>query len=408
MRRLAALVAAVALMACGSTSPTPPAPEPTGLTAEQWSADLDALVAGIESVHPNPWWREPRADFLARVAALKKTIPAMSHDDAAVALIELVATIDGHSAVYPTDVGFSYYGIRLYDFSDGLHVVAAPGHPEAVGGRLVSVGGVPVEEVRRRLTPLVSHDNGWTVRNSLPLFLVIEETLAAKRVVADRQRPSYAVRTVSGATVTLDPPALGWDEYQRKVGGFPVGLPVRARPMSESRTTTPIWWKDLASGVLYVQYNAVRLGSEGAADAIEAAVAKPGLRRLVIDVRYNGGGDNTTYARLLGAVGDAARKGRVAVLVGRQTFSAAMNFVTDVARRAPRAVFVGEPTGARPSLYGDVGDVLMPRSGFVAHVSTRYHEGGPGETLTPDVRVDVSSAYWLAARDRALDAALAA
>ena len=71
-----------------------------------WASDLDALVKGIESTHPNPWWREPRAAFLAQVETLKRTLPTMDRRAQEVAVMELVATIDGHTAVYPTDLGW--------------------------------------------------------------------------------------------------------------------------------------------------------------------------------------------------------------------------------------------------------------------------------------------------------------
>ena len=68
------------------------------------------------------------------------------------------------------------------------------------------------------------------------------------------------------------------------------------------------------------------------------------------------GGDNTTYGPLLQALRDNRLKGRLSVIIGCETFSAATNFATEVEKDTD-AVLVGEPTAGRPNLYGDVRDV---------------------------------------------------
>ena len=78
------------------------------------------------------------------------------------------------------------------------------------------------------------------------------------------------------------------------------------------------------------------------------------VKRVIVDLRLNGGGDNTTYGSLLSALSDATinRKGGLFVLIGRATFSAAANFAADV-DRLTKAIFVGEPTGGGVEIYGD-------------------------------------------------------
>ena len=60
-----------------------------------------------------------------------------------------------------------------------------------------------------------------------------------------------------------------------------------------------------------------------------------GVDRVVVDLRNNGGGDNRRYGPLLEALRDPRidRPGRLFVLIGRLTFSAAGNFATDVEAR---------------------------------------------------------------------------
>ncbi len=414
-----AAIVVLVLAGCGTAAPDavsvtgsapPPSPNTTvtASATSPWDEDLDALIAGLEGIHINPWWRIPKSEFFARADLLRKTLPSLDKDAAEVAVMELVATIDGHTSVYPTDLGFHYYGLELYEFSDGVYVIAAPGHPDVVGGRLTSVGGMPLHQVDELVTPLVSYDNNQTKKFGRPLVLVMVEGLVAKGIVGRAGKPRFGITTQSGKHVIVNPEALSWGAYQSQVGWFPVGLPPRDRPLSQSRRTEPIWWKQLPDGVFYVQYNQVRRGVENAVAAIDSAITRPGFRRLVVDLRNNGGGDNTSYGPLLGALEDPRLTGRLSVLVGRETFSAATNFATEVEAETD-AVFVGEPTGGRPNLYADVLDVDLPNSGIVVHVSSRYWEFSTPDDKRPAVPVDLpvalSSADYFAGRDPALAAA---
>jgi hypothetical protein len=97
------------------------------------------------------------------------------------------------------------------------------------------------------------------------------------------------------------------------------------------------------------------------------------------------------------------------LLIGRQTFSAAMNFSTEV-DLGTDAVFVGEPTGGRPNLYGDVRPVELPNSHILVQVSSIYWDfGGAADVrdwIAPDVPVSLGVSDLLAGRDPVLQAAI--
>ncbi len=398
------------------TATSPSASSTTGSSsgssgAVDWSADLDALVAGIESTHPNAWWREPRSAFLAQVETLKRTLPAMDRRAQEVAVMELVATIDGHTAVYPTDLGWHFLAIQFYEFSGTTIVTAYPGRPDLVGATLEGIGDVALAEARRRLRPLANYDNDQTITLLMPLTYVMPEALGVKGLVPAGGTPSFHLRTTGGERVTVTPSPLDYDGYVATVGWDPVGLPPRDAPLVLTRRREPIWWSTLPGGALHVVYNQVQAASKDAAAPVLAAAADPRHPGVIIDIRNNPGGNNQTYAALLEAVRDPRLRSRRVLVIGRATFSAAMNFAVDV-EQSTDAVFVGEATGARPNLYGDVRPVRMPSSGLVANVSSRYWpKAGPSDTRTaiePDVKVEWTAKDFLAGRDPVLDAAVKA
>jgi C-terminal processing protease CtpA/Prc len=214
--------------------------------------------------------------------------------------------------------------------------------------------------------------------------------------------------------VTLSPVTV--DHYLRSFPSLfhpmiPVGLPRRPRPAYLARRDAAWWSKTLSRGRGYLAYNVTTFDTDPLARRLLRLAARARVRRVVIDLRHNPGGNNATYWDLLQALRDRRinRSGRLVVLIGRTTFSAAANFATEVDRRT-NAVFVGEPTGGSPNLYGDPEAVRLPVSGWNTNVATIYWQkssrGDRRVAIDPDVRVELTAAAFFAGRDPVLEAAL--
>jgi C-terminal processing protease CtpA/Prc len=166
------------------------------------------------------------------------------------------------------------------------------------------------------------------------------------------------------------------------------------------------------SRTLFVQYNAVAPGIDGTADEILARVKQGGVDRVVVDLRNNGGGDNTTYLHLLTVLQDPAidRPSRFTVLIGRLTFSAGANFGT-VLEGTTHASFAGEAMGGSPNGYGDALSLSLPYGGVSYDVATRYWQMSTADdtriTIEPDLAIPLSSEDYLQGRDPVLDSVIA-
>jgi len=101
------------------------------------------------------------------------------------------------------------------------------------------------------------------------------------------------------------------------------------------------------------------------------------------------------------------RRGHLFVLTGRNTFSAAQNFVNEMEKHT-NVLFAGEPTGARPNHYGDPVPVKLPNSGIEIRVSTLFwqdaHPADDRKATAPQLSVEPTAADYIAGRDPALDA----
>jgi dienelactone hydrolase len=380
--------------------------------------DAGRFVAELARSHPDPWHAVPRARLAAEAARLDRRLGELSREEAVVELMRLAArpgVRDGHTGVFPLDPGharpLTLLPVRLYSFPEGWFVVDELGPLGLVGSRLVKIGGVPVERVARAVQPLVPADNESSRLARTAQWLVVAEVLRGlgfRPAELTFARPGGARRTVRLRAV----PAARWgaafpDLFHPMV---PQGLPQRPRPAYLARRGEERWTALLDRGrAAYVAVN-VMLGSPfEAARELERLAARPSVQRVVVDLRHNPGGDNTTYGSLLEAVRQLGRRERIVVLTSRTTFSAAANFLADLERTTPLTL-VGEPTGGSPNLYGDPATVPLPASGLQANVATRWWEKAPRDdrrlAFEPDRRVALTARAFFAGRDPVLAAAL--
>ncbi len=393
---LAALILLLAGCAGGSeaAAPTPLQREITG------------LVEQMARLHPDVDHQVPLAELRAEAAALAERAPQLSRDERVVGLLRLttLGERDGHGGIFLHDPAhirpFRFFPLRVHDFADGFHVVADEAGGAHVGKRVTAIDGVPIAEVFARVEPLIPRDNASTVRLLLPEYLVCAEVLRGLGVVRGPATYSFA----DGSEVVLEPTvAYG-------LGTVFHPLPARRPQLLYRGLDHPFVLVPLERGrSLYLGYHQVASPPQSLLDRILRTARKPGFRRLVIDVRHNGGGDNTTYWPLLDLIGERLLRGKVVVLLGRMTFSAAGNFAAAV-DHGTRARLVGEPSGGAPNQWGDRHAIELPVAGLTAYVAAEYVEVVRTDrrlAVEPDVRVEPTVADFLAGRDPVLRRALA-
>ena len=383
---------------------------------EAWTEDAVTLIGQLEGMHPDPFFGCPREEFDRGVDEFLGGLEGASENQALAGFMRLFARLsahgrEGHSVVWP--LHGHVLPLTLYGFADGWFVVDAEGPVRRhVGARVTAIGGVPIEEACARVTPLLTRDNDWNLRFKLPFALATVEILDGVGLAEGPDRVRLSLEqdgkpqdiSVQGApgmsfTHVALPPQGGaiWLEGHEEAFRLKVLEPEHA---------------------LYVQYNqVVPQASDGRllddfAQEIVRVFEERGLAKVIVDVRCNGGGDNTTFGPLIRALQTPSidRPGVLFGLIGRATFSAAGNFVT-VLQRDTKAILLGEPTGGAPNQYGDARSVELPRHpGLLVRIATRYHEFSTSDdarlTHEPHRAVPLRSEDYFAGRDPVLRAAL--
>ena len=381
------------------------------------SVDLDGFLAELDMTHPEPFHGVSRPEFVAALEGLKTGIADMTPATALVETMRLSAMLssrgrDGHQFAIPHDHAEGpILPLKIYEFDDGVFITAAHDEEGLVGARLVGIGGHPIEEVLAAVEPLVPRDGPATVPSFRPFFTLRTQVLEGLGLTSPGPVEITVEREGATETLTVDPishadfPALSGQ------GGFTF-LPESVTLRYRRSAATDFWMEDLEGEVLYLRYSAVsQVGAETAAELLERAAL---ARKVVLDLRHNPGGNNHTYALLLGALQNEVvnQPGRLFVLTDRVTFSAASNLATEI-ERTTDAVFVGEAMGGGLNFWDDVKFYPMPHLPVPMRigVSTVYHQmsvpDDPRLTIDPDIDIPVLSSDYFSDRDPALEAVLA-
>ena len=386
-----------------------------------WRSDLSYWLDQLTKQH-YVYKSKPLPPALVKAAdELSRNIPRYSDDRVIFEMQRLAAYVgDGHTYVLPLGaqrVPGSMLPLRFYLFGNELYVIDAnPGFEKWIGSRLVAIGSTPASKILDRLKPTISSDNPFAWKWIGPPFLNLRGAIESLTDTPAGDSIPVTLRDRDGTShvlhlATFPPPRMqGVPKLMAsKLSGAP------AAPLWLSNVSRNFWMKPMSPGTLYVQFNQV-MDESGhtlaqAAEELGKALADNKTGRLIIDVRHNNGGNSYLYRPIIDELikwESVTPKGKLYVLTGRNTFSAAQNFIAQLDNRT-RAIFVGEPSSSKPNFVGEENDIQLPWSGAIASISNRYHENIPGDKrgwIEPDIRIDLTAADYFANRDPVLERVL--
>jgi hypothetical protein len=391
--------------------PRPAAPPPAADTRDgRWRQDLAYLASDLPRLHGNLFWKMKRGDFDAAVASLDAAIPRLDDDEIVVGIARIVAMADdAHTHAW---LGKRRLPLVLYWFEDGVFVVAAP--PElrsALRCRVLRIGDTDIEEAIRRAATLVPNEgNELWIRRQVPDLLVQSDVLHGLEVVSSAESARFVLRDAAGVDSTVDL------EPRREVKDIPWSAALPEPVPAYRRKQRIAYWFDSwgESRALFFQYNmcAEIPGKPFTAfcDGLFAAVDEQRPEKLILDLRFNEGGDSEVirpFLRGLRSRPEVYRKDRVFVLIGRRTFSSGCALAREL-HRSGRVTLVGEPTGGSPSSpFRESMQIQLPNSKLGVGLTWRFVGAGEeGSAVDPDIRVRVLSKDYFAGRDPVLEAVL--
>ena len=417
----ATAVATATIAASTGTAGTSSSSSAASLAPERvagWRSDLEGLLATMEGIHPDLYHDAPKAELQGLVDDLKGKVATATDDELMVGVTRIVARVsakgrDSHTGLFPWNPSSSFplhsLPLRLWVFPDGVHVIAALApHVDLVGARLDTIAGRPIAELIRAIDPLVPRDNEATVRLLTPRFLLLPEVLHGLGLLDGVGPMPLGVTDATGAARTVTVGPIPMTDYNAWAGGYGLFLPADAKVLYLSRMEEPLWWTRLADGTLFVQYNRVEFLEPALLRDLVAAATAANVKRVVVDIRHNYGGEVRDLTPVVDALDTPKvdQPGRLFLITGRNTYSAACLFAAELQARAGVTI-VGEPMGGSPNLWGDPDDIDLPWSGLAIGVSTMFELATTMDdvrlTIDPDLAVPLTFTDWAAGRDPALE-----
>jgi hypothetical protein len=397
---------------------------PAGDRIQGWRSDLDRYVALVEARHPNPFHTVDAATWRAAAASIRADIPVLTDTQVVGRFMQLAAMIgDGHTQFIPPLSGeraFHLLPIWPYFISDAWHIgAAAPEHRDLVGARIVSMNGVPMEEIDAQVRTMIPQDNAMSARWISAIALQFAEVAAlagsstgASETVLEVETQDGARRAVTIASGPIDRnPTTRWSPP-----GWPsitdsAELPTWLAHANETFFLAPAG----RDGIVYAQVNAIGDGEdESFADysrRLGEALRERRARTLVLDLRHNNGGNGGLNWTLVREIVRGLRSEPATafyVIVGRRTFSAGMTLAAMLDTHT-NAIFVGEPTGSRPNFYGEDTPFTLPYSGLTGSISSAWFQGGEtSDDLRPWIAPDLPAPLTIEDLRTGRDPAMAA
>lgn len=382
--------------------------------AKLWREDLKQLATELPKNHKNLFFNIKKEDFDKEVAAIDAKIEKLPDGRLLVELMRLVARVgDSHTSLQWTQASpaLHRYGYELGWFGDGIFIIAATENAQYVGSEVVKIGDVPAAEAMLKITEVFGCENEATRLSWAPRHAAIAEILSGLGLAKDASTVTLELKS-AGKTEKVTFRAVEQNsklEWKTNFDGGKTPLPLRLK----KRGT---YWTELVPGtkILYIQYNqcvnAPDLPMAQFARTVEGFFDKLNIEKVIVDLRFNGGGDSQVARPLIDTLKNSKfnEKGKLFVFVGRGTFSSAQLNASEF-RRETKAVLVGEPTGQRPNHYGEMRKFELANTGLVVTYSTKYFKSSPTDepSLMPDVKINYLSKDYFAGIDPPMDLVMA-
>lgn len=381
------------------------------LTAQQVQQDREQCIRMVEETHPYFLLEEDLATYeAAKARYLTDTSGEMTVGDFEAATAEFLCFFgDGHTGVRLAET--EYLNLPQV-YKDGKTWLCREGTATDVW--VETIGGVPVETIYQTIDRLIPAENEM-----------------ARTKNRDQRITRQGILQRAGVEIADDQTVVRFSDGTEAAYAF--DTPETATAQTTSDGPVNRWYMD--GNVFVVDFNACNDNEELKAIAAELKKAvEADCRKVIIDVRENGGGNSNACTRLLSAMGMDApqydmlvrysplarqQRGylrtdgqfrfrgsnapvkrneqvRLAVLCDRYTFSSATMMCVYV-RDGGHGVLIGEPSSNMPSAYGDILSFSLTHShvnGIISHKQfIRPDENNTERMLLPDIAVDPQAAY---------------
>ncbi|WP_406667632.1 hypothetical protein [Gallaecimonas sp. GXIMD1310] len=359
---------------------------PAPFTAEQvqqWQQDLSVFGEQLQARHIDLYHRISSQRFHAQLNQLMARLPLMNRYQLMVGLKRLARQVgDGHTIAGPWANDMYRFPVRFKRFADNKVYLIASGATAKplLGMELVSIDGTAIGQalvLAAGIAPTGSA-NVHAERGASAGVFNKSDLLFGLGLLHHLDRVIYTLKDSAGKRHRLALTALANSPYQQAMryrlrhaqhyGFTPVyqampGLSLAVNPALK------------AAYIDFSRYPKDLPGMLQFAGQVRQAINQQQLRRLVIDLRHNGGGDfflGLALASQLITLDQLDWRHGIYVLISNATFSAGASNAIQF-RQILNAKLVGQATAGNPNGYQEASVFYLPNSHWPVQYSKRLY-----------------------------------
>ena len=371
-----------------------------------WLNDIEYLEDMLKKTHFQPYFKLDKTNWEKSITNLIHDIPKLTNNQILVRILQFIASMgDAHTRIlsfheYNKRQGTRKLPFDVQIFDEGFYIINTTEYYSfLLGARLVSVNNISIDSIFSLVSILIPNDNQmWCKRqfnsyfkdaNLLSGLGISEDSKDSLKIEVEINSDIFNKNIAISKTTTRDKTIDYHSFYASKV------------PIYLKSKNLSYWYKYYKDEkILYFQLNSItsnkEIPLEQFCDSLRSLSNKTELNAFILDIRLNTGGSsrhNKTISKLI-LSDNINRRGKLFVVIGQSTFSAAQNLASDLEYYSD-AIFIGEPTGSSPNFIGEINPITLPYSGLVVSSSNVYHQRGlyssdERKWKAPDIYIPVS------------------
>ena len=386
-----------------------------------WQRDLDSLAVWLPQKHYNMFLYHDRDFFNKGIAQLKQDAEKCSNTEMTLKLQQfLVMFGDSHTNVNFRDAMSPnrIYPIGLACYDNDYYIIGTiKKYQSLLGVKLKAINGYSMKRIESRFSTLVVADSRSSILNAVPnlmSFAQIHEFF--KLASGDSIMITYEKNGVESRKLIKAGPI----NPKQTISLRPNTLPMHIQNADKLFTET--YMPD--SKIYYIQYNKCwnreleeKQGNKARAaklpyfkdftERIFKTLAEKDVKKLVFDLRYNGGGNSRPFTEFVKKMAQELKNHKdikCYAVIGRRTFSSGILNSLDL-KNYLNATYVGEVTSGCANHLGEIRSFVLPTSKVGVIYSTKYFKqadikDGP---LKPDVVKETSYTDFMRGTDPVLE-----
>ena len=258
--------------------------------------DLNLLCETLETEHYDLYANVSEEEFQDERKKIARQTPNMTDAEFYWSLRHLLSLVgDAHTTAYPSDYFMSVLPWNIKKFDEGWFIlILDKAHEQYLGTRVVAINDIPIDEVVEHTRQVISYEADSWLWQKVPDVLIWKDALEYLDIVEPDEPVQVTVETAQGAEETFELPAYDdWSEEKKQevlVGFQRDSVPVTAEQDA-------IYWSTaLDENTYFIQYNSCKedpdLPMAQFVQQVEADLESGGYQNIIIDLRYNSGGNS--------------------------------------------------------------------------------------------------------------------